>query len=227
MIDDTMFLKAISKKEESEEWQKYQKLMKDRESEFRNDRMLTIITDLNEICQYERDHPGVTIGVRYHSPYSILVVDLVRDFKGNVFPYERMLPAVEDGAVVSIPIYEGKYVLIEQFRHALRGFQLSFPRGYAELGLNSTANAAKELEEELGVGVQSIQYLGDVVADSGANGNKVHVYRCKVNKPTLKKGYEGIKKLILLTPEEMKQSIRDGRINDGYTLAALMLDDSI
>lgn len=224
--DELTLARALYKKVQSGEWKSYLQLMKDRESEFSNNRMLTIITDLNEICRYEVKHPGVMIGVRYQSPYSILVVDLVRDSKGNVFSYERTLPTVADGAVVCIPIYDGKYVLIEQFRHALRGFQLSFPRGYAEPGLNSTANAAKELEEELGVNVQSIQYLGDVVADSGANGNKVHIYRCNVSKPTLKEGYEGIKKLIFLSPDEMKQSILEGRIDDGYTLSALELCDN-
>lgn len=32
--------------------------------------------------------------------------------------------------------------------------------------------------------------------------------------------------MIFLTPEEMKQTIREGMINDGYTLAALMLNES-
>ena len=34
---------------------------------------------------------------------------------------------------------------------------------------------------------------------------------------------EGIREIVALTPDEMQQSIKNGEIDDGYTLAALTL----
>ena len=57
------------------------------------------------------------------------------------------------------------------------------------------------------------------------SGGKADVYYCEISEPKLKKGYEGIHKLILLTPDELKEKITNGEIDDGYTLAAMeMLD---
>ena len=226
--EDTYFFNNyVHKKEQSGEWQWYLHLMAERQRDFQQDPMLSIITDLSEICRYERTHPEVKIGVRYRSPYSLLVVDLVRDTYGKVFTYERILPTVPDGAVICIPEYEGKYVFIEQFRHAMRGYQIAFPRGYAEQGLKGDANAAKELEEELNANVRDIHYLGDIIADSGVSGNCVHVYHCKITRPALQKRYEGIRRLLFLSPEEISQEIQKGTLNDGYTLSALeMLEQS-
>ena len=105
----------------------------------------------------------------------------------------------------------------------MRDYQLAFPRGYAEQGLSGSENAVKELDEELGVTVHKAEYIGKVVADSGLSGNPVDVYYCEVSRPVLKEGYEGIHRIVLMSEEEISESISAGRINDGYTLSALEL----
>ncbi|MBQ6456602.1 MAG: TIR domain-containing protein [Mogibacterium sp.] len=213
----------VRTKVSSEEWLWYLRIRNDRQRDFRQNEMLMIVTDLEEVCRFEMEHEDVRIGVRYHSPYSMLVVDLVRTPDGSLIPYERVLPAVPDGAVVCAPVYENKYVLIQQFRHSMRDYQLAFPRGYAEQGLSGSENAVKELDEELGVAVHKAEYIGKVVADSGLSGNPVDVYYCEVSRPVLKEGYEGIHRVVLMSEEEISDSISTGRINDGYTLSALEL----
>ena len=219
--DSEGLYKYVQAKIGSDEWLWYLKIKNEREKDFRQNDMLMIVTDLEEICRFEMEHDGIRIGVRYHSPYSMLVVDLVRTADGKLTPYERILPTVPYGAVVCVPSYENKYVLIQQFRHSMRDFQLAFPRGYAEKGLDGAENAIKELDEELGVTVYSSEHIGKVVADSGISGNLVDVYFCRVSMPVLKRGYEGIYKIVLMSEKEITDSINSGSITDGYTLAAL------
>ena len=129
----------------------------------------------------------------------------------------------EGQAVVAIVEDQGKIVFLIQFRHALRSKQLALPRGYGEEGLSGEENVVKEIKEEIGGTAFDVLKIGDVVADSGISGNVVEVYHCKVDRITIKKGYEGIVDYILLTQEDVKRYLSQGMITDGFTLAALEL----
>lgn len=117
-------------------------------------------------------------------------------------------------------IYNGKYVLLKQFRHTLRTFQYGFPRGFGELGLSPEQNAKKELFEELGCHVIKTEDLGEIVADSGLSGNRVRALLCEISTPKLNAEHEGIVSFELVSPEQLRQMISDNKINDGFTLAA-------
>jgi ADP-ribose pyrophosphatase len=203
-------------------WERYLTLMNQRPEEFANNGPLEIITDPNQVAKFEAS-TGQTIGVVYESKYHILVVDLVQQEEGEPFAYERLLPAVVRGAVVTLPFLEDKLVLLRQYRHALRQEQLSFPRGFAEEGLSSAQNAVKELVEELGCQVSSITPCGQIVADSGVDGTRTSVFVCQVKDLHLKPGYEGISNFELVTQEELEEMIRANQIQDGFTLAAFTL----
>lgn len=211
-----------ARKESSPEWVRYRLMMQERPESFRQDPMLRIETDLTEICRFEQES-GRTIGVLYSSPYSLLVVDLVRGKDGKAFAYERMLPAVERGAVVSVPICGGRFVLLEQYRHSMRALQWAFPRGFAEQGISSAENVEKELREEIGAKGIHTSPLGSIRPDSGISGTKADVFLCEVDEIAVTEGYEGIKRTCLLTGQELTEWIQKGRITDGFTLAALTL----
>lgn len=215
----------LENKKNSAEWKAYEKLIRERPWEFEQNEALTIVTDLEEIVKFEKEK-GRTIGVVYQSPYNIMAVDLVRNRQGNVFAYERLLPAVAKGAVVGIPVFDGKFVLLRQYRHALRDFQYAFPRGFAEAGMEAEENVKKEISEEIGADVHSAEFLGNVVADSGISGNRVSVYACRIGQVELKKNYEGIEKLEILPEEILRKWFAEGKITDAYTLAAYSLLES-
>lgn len=224
-IDD----KVLTAKENSESWQLYLQLMQERPEVFRNEGAgnltacpLEIVTDLESICEFENE-TNRQIGLLYKSPYSMLVVDLVRTPEGKCFDYERLIPAVKNSAVVCITRCGDRFILLKQYRHSMRDLQYAFVRGYGEAGLTGAENAAKEIREELGTRVLSSCYLGKVVADSGINGNPVEVYECKIADYETKKGYEGIENVVSLSETEIREWIAKGMINDGYTLAALSL----
>lgn len=184
---------------------------------------LRIVTDRAAVLQYEASAEGRPIGIAYSSPYNQLLVDLVEDGQGRRFAYERVVPAAKN-AVVIVPRFEGDFVLLRQFRHALRDYQLCFPRGYGEPGVSACDNAEKELFEELKVWPLGLmKHLGSVVADSGLSGGRIEVFACDVPAPNPDVGYEEIDSCIIVSPAELDELIADGQIDDGFTLSALTL----
>ena len=199
-------------------WQEYVALMTERPELFREEGWLTIEKDPEVIRRYEQKS-GKRIGVVYKSEYHMMVVDLIKGENGTHFCYERLLPMVEKGAIVSVPVFDGKFVLLRQYRHAIREFQYGFPRGFGEAGVSVEENVRKEIREELNAEVTNMQHLGQVVADSGVGSNKVDIYFCSVAEPMLKLGYEEIEKIQLLTKDELDTWIAEEKITDGFTLA--------
>ncbi|MBE6908828.1 MAG: NUDIX domain-containing protein [Ruminococcaceae bacterium] len=213
---------------ETSAWTRYLELREARPSAFRSG-ALEIVTDPRLVDDFFKT-TGKQLGVLYESPYHLLVVDLVRRSADGVeagdllFPYERLLPAAESGAVVAVPMYQGRFVLLRQYRHALREEMLAFPRGFGEKGLSGEENLRKELREEIGTAeVGNIRFLGTVAADSGILATKAEVFLCDVSRPRIEKGYEGIAALELLSESELSELIGTGKIADGFTLAAFAL----
>lgn len=202
-------------------WTRYVQLMAERPALFRQSDELQIITDKQAADEFMKGS-GKTIGVVYESPYSLMLVDLVVDKSGRKFAYERLVP-VNTGAIVSVPVYEGKFILLRQFRHALRSVQLAFPRGFGELGLSPEQNLRKEILEEIGADVLRIEHIGKITPDSGITSSIVDVYFCEVSTPALMKDHEGIQELSLMTPEEFEKKIHSGEVTDGFSLAAYSL----
>lgn len=204
------------------EWDAYLNLAKSRPEEFFQNNMLEIVFDSPTVAEYVRK-TGRKIGVLYSSPYNTLVVDLVRDAKGNLFPFERLIPTSVGSSAVAVPVCEGRYILLRQFRHAMRSFQYAFPRGFGEDGLSAVENARKELREELHASSLEERVLGKVVANSGISGDQTTIVLCRINGFSTDYGYEAIESTLALTSNEMEQWIASGKITDGYTLAAWAL----
>lgn len=202
-------------------WTRYLRLMEERPAAFAESPLLPIVTDPELVREFTA-RTGREIGVLYESPYRMLVVDLVRGPEG-LFAYERILPVSQGASVVAVPVWEGRLVLLEQFRHALRRCQIAFPRGFGEDGLSAEENARKEVREELRSEVLSQCPLGLMEADSGLTGGTAHVILCQVTEPKPELQYEEIQGVVCLTPAELEREIAAGRIRDGFTLSAWAL----
>lgn len=205
------------------DWERYLSAVADGAAGGVADPALRVVTDRAAVMQFEASAQGRPIGIAYSSPYNQLLVDLVEDGQGRRFAYERVLPTAKN-AVVVIPRYDGKFVLLRQFRHALSSYQLGFPRGYGEPGISAQDNAEKELFEELRVHpVAPPQYLGSVVPDSGLSGGRAEVFLCDIPAPQPEVGYEEIDGFDCVSVLELGRLIKEGRIDDGFTLSALTL----
>lgn len=173
---------------------------------------------------------GNRYGILYASRFNELIVDpveptVLQGENSKIFPYERIYPATGKPGVVMAVKYQGKYILLKQYRHALRQDQYSFPRGFSEKSDQSFEDAAvRELEEELNAVIKGEpQYLGNLVSDSGLTGNYTHVYLVEIASYTPVFHHEGIQEILEVTEEELAEMIQKQLINDGFTLGALAL----
>lgn len=221
--------RSKEKKERSERWmlhlKKYEQLQKEHPEYFASSKLINIELDKDKIIEYQ-NKTGKKIGVVYESEYSMVVVDLIKNADHTYYTYERMIPTVKKGAVVVLATYKGKIILLNQYRHALREYQYAFPRGFGEEGISEEENVCKEMKEELSANVNKIEKIGEVIADSGLTSNKVSVFKCEIEQYAIKDGYEGIKEVLLLEKDEFEKWIQDGKITDGFTLAAYSLDNA-
>ncbi len=204
---------------------RYFEFLQSHPEEFVNCGELDIILDRDAIIDYSIQN-NRQLGVIYASKYHIFIVDLVRDKKGNLFCYERLLNTTPGGTVI-LTLHNDKFVLLKQYRHAMRDFQYAFPRGFGEIGLSNLKNAQKEMSEELQNDSTNYAFLGKVIPDSGVCGNEVFVYKCDITDIVRTSDTEGIVGGIEVSPEEIRQMICDGKITDGFTLAALQLYHSL
>ena len=206
---------------------KYYKLRKEKPELFKSEADLPIEFNIKAIKQFMKDTKR-EIGVVYESPYRMLIVDLIRDEENKrYYAYERVV-SLQKGGVVIIPKHKDKLILLKQFRHSLRDFQYSFPRGFGEAGIDPLENAKKELCEELNLKPENIisgKLLGTTVADSGLCGDTVYVYLCEIDAENVEvdKVIEGIKSSTEKTSEELLSMIQKGEITDGFTLSAYSL----
>lgn len=195
--------------------------MKSRPELFLKSGVYPIVTDTEEIKSFEKA-TNKKIGVLYKSKYNMLVADLIND-NGKHFVYERIIPTATGRGVVCIPIFQGKLLLLNQYRHSIRKQQLCFPRGFGENNITSAENAKKELCEEIGAKISNIKFLGSFTADSGLIGSECDVYLCFVDSYNPASNEEGIKEIILLDQESFENDIKTNKINDGFTLGAYAL----
>ncbi|MGF7009546.1 hypothetical protein M2146_000057 [Lachnospiraceae bacterium PF1-22] len=180
------------------------------------------ISRLEELFNYR-------FGIVYKSQYNTLCVDPIKTSDDSFFPYERIIPTAGNG-VVMLTLCRGKYVLLNQYRHALRENQLCFPRGYGEPGLFSEENAKKELREELNASITKAPIkLGTVSPDSGLTTSLVDVFLVEIDNYSPNVGHEGITNIIELSENDFKRLICQGdsenstSVNDSFTLSAYLL----
>jgi ADP-ribose pyrophosphatase len=71
------------------------------------------------------------------------------------------------------------FLLVKQFRPAIKKFTLEIPGGLVDKGEKPLAAAKRELKEETGYEAKHIIYLGSFFADVGRLENKIHCYYAK------------------------------------------------
>lgn len=177
---------------------------------------------LRELISFSELHQK-EFGMIYRSRYNTLLVDPLRKSDGTFLPFERVLPTAGDGIVI-VARKAGKFLLLKQYRHALRNEQYSFPRGYAEPDATPAENVQRELFEELHAVVRHTpKSLGFLEPDSGLTSRRTEVFLTELEAYQPSIHHEGILEVRETCLEEMEDMIRDGVLADGYTIGALEL----
>lgn len=166
------------------------------------------------------------MGVLIDDPYFLVVRDLVKFPNGKMGGYMRFINREESlegcQAVAILPVYDGKVVVLRNFRHATRNWELEIPRGFGEKGISAEENARKELLEETGLNANKLIQIGVLHTDTAARSSSVSIFYAEVtesNAPRLETN-EAISDKIFLTSAEFEDMIKKRKITDGFTISA-------
>ena len=86
--------------------------------------------------------------------------------------------------VMTIPVYEDKFVMVRQWRHAAECLSVEFPGGIADEGEDPAETAYRELLEETGFKAEKITHLGTVSPNAAIFSNRFHIYLAEDLIPT-------------------------------------------
>lgn len=194
--------------------------------------IITILLDENEIRQAEaavaerlakRGLPPewAQVGVTYQDQYLLMLRDAVRFPDGSLGTYIRAIsPGRGAPGVIVLPACKGQIVLVRHFRHGTRTWHWEIPRGFGEAGASPEENARRELEEEIGAAPTQVVSLGSVNLDTDSSGLPDEMFYADIASYGQPELAEAITELRAVPVHEFERMVRDGEINEGYTLAA-------
>jgi ADP-ribose pyrophosphatase len=130
-----------------------------------------------------------------------------------------------DGVAVLATTSDGKLILVEQYRPAFRRTFLELPAGVVEDGEDPVEAGLRELREETGYSASSCRSIGVMVLNPSWQTTRVHVVICEgaseEGPPELDEGEDT--RVRLVSPEELRDAMRTGKLDTAVALAALAL----
>jgi ADP-ribose pyrophosphatase len=130
---------------------------------------------------------------------------------------------VHPGAVVIVPILDdGRMVMIRNYRYALDQVLLELPAGTREPDEPAALTAMRELEEETGYRAAHMEPLLEFFTSPGVMTERMQAFLANgltLSAQNLQGGEEIT--VELFAPEQVRQMLVDGTIQDGKSIAAL------
>lgn len=177
----------------------------------------------NELIKKGKPIEWAEIGIILDDPYIVVVRDLVKfpgEYLGGYFRILNKADLQGGNGVVIIPEYNGKILLLRQFRHPIRDWSYEFPRGFGEPNILAENQARVEIQEEVEGEISDLVDLGSYFSNTGLEGNKVNLFLAKLIKVGQPALAEGIKDILWVSVSELESMIANNQINDGFTISA-------
>jgi len=132
---------------------------------------------------------------------------------------------VHPGAVVILPFLDDKtIILIRNRRYAIQQILLELPAGTLEHGESPMNCAGRELQEETGYLASRIKPIGNFYSSPGILTERMYAFAAfglQKTSPVLEEGEEI--EVFSVEFAEAVSMIREGQIQDGKTIATLLL----
>jgi ADP-ribose pyrophosphatase YjhB (NUDIX family) len=146
---------------------------------------IEIVLDLKKIAEIEK-MMGQRVGILAQNAWQIWINDAVKFPNGTYGIYLRIFPTQSlkgvAGAAVLPVMPDGKILLVCIYRHAEREWRMEIPRGIGEGQEVAMATAKRELKEETGMEVASVQLLGKMDPDSGVLSSSIPIFEAQIGK---------------------------------------------
>ncbi len=167
---------------------------------------------------------ATTIDTRqgYEGKIVSLRVDTIR--MGGREPVEREI-VEHPGSIVIVPVTgRGSALLVEQWRHPAGKTLLEAPAGTLDPGEDPAETAQRELREETGHRAASIRRIGGFWVAPGWCNEFMHAYLATGLTPDpLPQDVDEDVSVVETPLMELPRLVRDGRIEDAKSIAALMM----
>ena len=157
------------------------------------------------------------IGIVNEDQYLIWLRDAVYFPQGVPGTYDRLLWKNElkggfPGVAVLPVLPSGRAVLVLNYRHATRSWELELPRGRMELQETAEEAAIRELKEETGFTASSVAFLGEMAPDTGILSSVIPLFMGKISaqEESNPEYSEAIAGAISFTKDELKAGLAQG-----------------
>ncbi len=127
------------------------------------------------------------------------------------------------GAAAVVPFKDdGTVIMIRQYRHAVGGVIYEIPAGTLRPGEDPWDCARREVEEEIGYKVGTLEPLVSLLTTPGFTNEIIHIFCGKELMPgTQNLGADEVLEIIELPLARTMDLIKDGTINDAKTIIGL------
>ena len=127
------------------------------------------------------------------------------------------------GAAAVVPFKDDRTVImIRQYRHAVGGYIYEIPAGKLQPGEDPRDCAKREVEEEIGYKVDTLEPLVSFLTTPGFTNEIIHIFSGKDLTPgTQNLGADEVLEIIELPLARTMDLIKDGTINDAKTIIGL------
>lgn len=129
------------------------------------------------------------------------------------------------GAAAVVPLKaNGDVVLIRQYRHAVGGYIYEVPAGVLMAGEGPEACARREAEEETGYQIERLSRLTTIFTTPGFCDEQIHLFVGTGLVPVERRLERAeVIEVVELPFAEAMEAVREGRIQDAKSVAALLL----
>ena len=120
---------------------------------------------------------------------------------------------------------DGKFVLVRQYRRSIGQAILEVVAGCLEEGETADAGARREMEEESGYPVESLEKIGVIVPCPGYSEEHLHLYYAKLGQEprAQRPDFDENLEPVVMTAAAIDAAIDSGELIDGKSIATWLL----